>query len=65
MANSFLADRHPGLVRAPYQAPVLDRSIWLLLHSDLRNTARIRSFVDFLVRRIKSRVDEFAAGAVQ
>ncbi len=61
----FMADRNPGLVRAPFQDPVLDRSIWLLLHNDLRNTARIRVFVDFLVRRIKSRRDEFVAGAVQ
>ena len=60
----FLADRHPGLVRAPYQAPVPDRSLWLLLHSDLRNTARIRVLVDFLVARIRSRKEEFTAGVV-
>ncbi|WP_235431332.1 substrate-binding domain-containing protein [Vibrio sp. VPAP30] len=43
-----LGDRHPNLVRAPFQKPVPYRSIWLLVHSDLRRTARIRYFVDFL-----------------
>ncbi|MCZ6772497.1 MAG: LysR family transcriptional regulator [Proteobacteria bacterium] len=59
----FIGDRYPGLVRAPYQKPVPDRSLWLLLHSDLRKTARIRIFVDFMAHRIKSRKDEFVAGA--
>lgn len=54
-----LGDRHPELVRAPFQKPVPYRNIWLLLHRDLRNTARVRLFVDFLAARIKSRRDEF------
>lgn len=59
----FLGDRVPGLVRAPFQEPELDRSIWLLFHNDLRKTARIRAFVDFLVSRIRGRKQEFLAGA--
>ncbi len=58
----FLADPQVGLVRAPFQEPVPDRSLWLLLHQDLRETARIRLFVDFLVARIRSRKEEFLAG---
>ncbi|MBE1285139.1 MAG: LysR family transcriptional regulator [Rhodobacteraceae bacterium] len=54
-----LGDRHPGLIRAPFQKPVPYRNIWLLLHRDLRNTARVRLFVDFLAERIKSRRNEF------
>ncbi len=61
----FIGDRYPGLVRVPDQNPIPDRSLWLLLHSDLRKTARIRMFVDFLAHRIKSRKDEFVAGAAQ
>ena len=57
---TFVADRHSGLVRAPYQQPVLDRSLWLLLHADLRKTARIRLFVDFLAERVLARKAEFA-----
>ena len=54
-----LGDRHPNLVRAPFQKPLPYRSLWLLLHRDLRSTARIRCFVDFLADRIQSRRNEF------
>jgi len=62
MLPCFVGDRFPGIVRAPFQKLVADRSLWLLLHSDLRKTARIRLFVDFLADRIKARADEFTAG---
>lgn len=58
----WLGDRYPGLVRAPFQEPIPDRSIWLLLHGDLRKTARIRLFVDFLAQRIGARKAEFTTG---
>jgi DNA-binding transcriptional LysR family regulator len=58
----FVGDRASGLVRAPYCKPEFDRYLWLLLHSDLRRTARIRAVVDFLAARIKSRSDEFLVG---
>ncbi|MCV6545890.1 MAG: LysR family transcriptional regulator [Cohaesibacter sp.] len=54
-----LGDRQPNLIRAPFQKPLPYRSIWLLLHRDLRNTARVRLFVDFLVERVRSRRNEF------
>lgn len=54
-----LGDRHPDLVRAPFQKPLAYRSLWLLLHRDLRSTARIRIFVDFLAVRIRQRRNEF------
>lgn len=56
-----LGDRHPGLVRAPFQKPTPHRSLWLLLHKDLRTTARIRLFVDFLAHEIREREKEFSA----
>ncbi|MCL9780137.1 LysR family transcriptional regulator [Vibrio sp. S4M6] len=60
-----IGDRHPDLVRAPFQKPLPYRSIWILLHSDLRRTARIRRFVDFLGEQIQSRENEFwVAGTV-
>ncbi len=58
----FLADPHPGLVRAPFQKPVIDRSLWLLLHRNQQATARIRLFADFLALRIRSRKEAFLAG---
>lgn len=61
-----LGDRHPELVRAPFQKPLAYRSLWLLLHRDLRSTARIRIFVDFLADRIRNRRNEFwVAGTVE
>ncbi|KZK99590.1 HTH-type transcriptional regulator DmlR [Pseudovibrio sp. Ad5] len=54
-----LGDRHPLLIRAPFQKPMPYRSIWLLLHRDLRNTARVRLFVDFIAQRITTRRNEF------
>ncbi|WP_170335953.1 LysR family transcriptional regulator [Ruegeria arenilitoris] len=54
-----LGDRHPDLIRAPFQKPIPYRSIWLLLHRDLRDTARVRLFVDFLAEQIKARRNEF------
>lgn len=54
-----IGDRHPGLIRAPFQKPLPYRYLWLLLHRDLRNTARVRLFVDFLAKRITERRNEF------
>ncbi|MEM7243636.1 MAG: LysR family transcriptional regulator [Pseudomonadota bacterium] len=54
-----LGDRAHGLIRAPFQQPLAYRSLWLLLHRDLRNTARVRLFVDFLAERIRQRRNEF------
>lgn len=54
-----LGDRHPDLIRAPFQKPLPYRNLWLLLHRDLRKTARVRLFVDFLAERIKARRNEF------
>jgi DNA-binding transcriptional LysR family regulator len=52
MLPCFLGDPEPGLVRVPGAAPVPDRSIWLLLRHDLRRTARVRAFVDFIAAAI-------------
>lgn len=42
----FLGDMDKRLVRIPDVPVKFDRSIWLLLHGDLRNSARVRAFVD-------------------
>lgn len=48
----FIGDADPGLMRVPGAEPADDRSIWLLLHSDLRRNARVRVFVDFMAEEI-------------
>ncbi|MFT6659880.1 LysR family transcriptional regulator [Maritalea sp.] len=52
MLPCFIADQFPGLERAPFSTALPDRSIWLLLHSDLKSTGRIRAFVDYIADRI-------------
>ena len=49
----FYGSSVEGLVRAPFQTPVVDRPLWLLYHRDLRHTARIRLLIDFVVREIE------------
>ncbi len=52
MLPCFLGDPDPGLARVPGAVPIADRSIWLLLRPDLRKTARVRAFVDFIAAAI-------------
>jgi hypothetical protein len=63
MGMAYLAcnmgDRSPNLVRAPFQKPQSAYYIWLLLHRDLRNTARVRLFFDFIAERTQARKNEF------
>lgn len=42
------------LVQVPGTKAVLDRSIWLLLHEDLRRTTRVRLLVDHLSEELKA-----------
>jgi len=50
----YLSDYVSGLVRVPETEVWLDRSIWLLLHADLRRTTRVRLFVDHMVGELKA-----------
>ena len=43
----FLGDRCPDLARIGYLLPELDIGLWMLTHSDLRRSARVRAFMDF------------------
>lgn len=49
---SFMADRHPDLVRV-VDPPSGDRmELWLLTHERLRHTPRVRAVMDFLGERL-------------
>jgi DNA-binding transcriptional LysR family regulator len=43
----FLGDTNPALVRIGQPLPSLDMDLWILTHSDLRRSARVRAFMDF------------------
>lgn len=45
----------PELTLMPGTTPYLDRSVWLLMHSDLRRTTRVRVLVDHLAAGLKAR----------
>lgn len=47
----FIANDEPALTRVLPDTFKLIRSFWLLLHSDLRNIARIRATADFIVEQ--------------
>ena len=58
---AFLGDTVDGLCRVPGVPIEPNRSIWILLHGDLRRTARVRAVVDFVADWVTSRKSLFQA----
>lgn len=48
----FIADPRPGLVRLAPPSPELADDLWLLTHPDLRQSPRVRVFLDFLAAEL-------------
>jgi len=46
----WVADREPGLLRLPVALPPSPFGLWILLHADLRASARVRACRDFLIQ---------------
>ena len=57
----FIMRDRPGMVRVPGTKSVPDRSIWLLLHADLRETTRVRLFVDHVAAAFAGMRPKFVA----
>ena len=51
--HHFMAEGDPRLVPVLAEEVSLTRSFWLLVHADLKDVARVRAIVDFLVRETK------------
>jgi DNA-binding transcriptional LysR family regulator len=51
----LIAAKMPGLVRLAPPDPELETGLWLLTHADLRQTARVRAFMDFAGNEIAKR----------
>ena len=47
----------PRLAQLSPPLPELERELWLLTHPDLRNTARVRAFLDYCTEAIARRRD--------
>ena len=50
----FMAASHPGLVQVLPRQVSIQRSFWLVVHADLKDVARVRTTVDFIVRETKA-----------
>ncbi|QFU18040.1 LysR family transcriptional regulator [Microvirga thermotolerans] len=48
----FIADAKPALVRLSEVNPDFSAGLWLLTHPDLRQSARVRAFMDFMATEI-------------
>ncbi|WP_020678281.1 LysR family transcriptional regulator [Geopsychrobacter electrodiphilus] len=55
----FMGDSDPLLQRYSEPDPQHDLGLWILLHSDLKRTARVLSFRDHMIRSIQEKRDLF------
>jgi DNA-binding transcriptional LysR family regulator len=55
----FMAAGDDGLVRVLPDAIALTRSFWLILHADLRDTARVRAVASFIVEEVEANRELF------
>lgn len=53
----FIGDNLPMLTRVPPGKRVHTRDIWLLSHPDLRDTARVRVFREFIAERTLAKIE--------
>jgi DNA-binding transcriptional LysR family regulator len=51
--HHFMAEGETRLVRVLPETVSITRSFWLLVHADLKDVARVRAIVDFIVRETK------------
>lgn len=55
----FMGDADPALRRYSDPDPQHDLGLWILLHPDLKRTARVLAFRDFMIRHIQEQRDLF------
>jgi DNA-binding transcriptional LysR family regulator len=49
----FMADADPRLTRVLPASVSIQRSFWMVVHADLKDVARVRTTVDFIVREVR------------
>jgi DNA-binding transcriptional LysR family regulator len=52
--HHFMAHGEPGLIPVLPETVSITRSFWLLVHADLKDVARVRAIVDFVVRETRA-----------
>ncbi len=60
---TFMQAKHPELVAVSETIPELAQPVWMLTHPDLRRTARVRAFMQFVGDALKRRLCEDCTGA--
>jgi len=50
----FMVQGHAGLVQVLADKVCIQRSFWLVVHADLKDVARVRTTVDFIVREARA-----------
>ncbi len=60
----FIGDARPSLMRLAPPEPEFGSDLWLLTHPDLRHSARVRVFLDFLAAQIAKRRSFIEDGSV-
>ncbi len=60
----FMGDPEPELERVTAPDPEIASALWLLTHQDLRTTARVRAFLDFMAQSLASDIDLLEGGRV-
>jgi DNA-binding transcriptional LysR family regulator len=59
----YVGDPEPDLVRLEQPQEVVRQDIWLVVHEDLRHTARVRVCADFLCAGIRAQAARFSGDA--
>ena len=60
---TFMEEQHPELVAVSEPIPELAAPVWMLTHPDLRRTARVRAFMQFVGDAVAARLAARAPGA--
>ena len=61
LLGCYMGERDSSLERLPFRFPDLSAYLWLLLHVDLRQNARVRAFVHHLEAALKAQQRTFEA----
>jgi DNA-binding transcriptional LysR family regulator len=51
----FIGAAAPGVTRIGFPNPEIEHGLWLLTHPDLKNSARVRAFMDYAAQEIGKR----------
>lgn len=55
----YMADPDPDLRRVHSPLPELATALWVLTHEDIRNVARVRTFIEFVASALKPQTELF------